>query len=138
MLPAMAPPAPVKSPFANNLGPLPSSNTPRACTCVTAEGGATPVMPFPSADHCDPFHFAMLLVVTPAMLPKLPPTYRADPPPSSNTARHATTGLKKLPVIALPKPDQFDPSHFAMFLAVTPPAVANPPAAYSAGPAPSS
>ena len=63
----------------------------------------------------------MLLAATPPAPVKTPPAYSAGPPPSSNTVRAWTEGLK--PESPFPSADQLAPSHFAMLLAATPPAL---------------
>src|SRR5712692_3086598 len=76
----------------------------------------------------------------PAVL-KLPPAYRAGPEPSSNAPSADTMGNRgseSEPVTPVPSADQLLPSHLAILLAVTPSTLLNDPAAYSAGPVPSS
>src|SRR5688572_9487915 len=90
-----------------------------------------------SRDQLEPSHLARRLAVMPPAVVKLPPAYRAEPPPSSKTASAETVPLR-VALSPLPSADQLEPSHFAMRLAATPPAAEKLPPAKSAGPSPSS
>ena len=82
-----------------------------------------PPTPLPRGDQLAPSHLAMLLAGAPPAVVNLPAAKSASPPPSSKTVRASTpTGT---PVIPLPTADQPEPSHLAMLLAATPPAVVN-------------
>src|SRR5436190_2128237 len=81
----------------------------------------------------------MKFVAMPPATVNPPPAYSAGPLPSSNTVSAETALTYELePSNPRPSADQLDPSHRAMRLAATPPAVVNSPPAYSARPLPSS
>ena len=98
------------------------------------------MIPLPTADQLDPFHFAMLSAATPPAVAKVPPAYSAGPLPSSNTVKAETALFPMLLSIPSPSADQVDPFHFAMWFATTTPSAVfvNEPPAYNAGPLPSS
>src|SRR5262245_11156763 len=105
---------------------MPSSNTTRART-----SGVTPSpapIPLPGLDQLAPSQRAIAFTAPPPASVNLPPTYRAGPPPSSNTASARTAGADP-PLAPLPSADQLAPSHFAMRFAFSPPAVRNVPPA---------
>src|SRR5688572_17073353 len=88
-------------------------------------------MPPPSADQLVPFQRAMRFAARPPALVKSPPATSAGPLPSSWTASASTEADAFIP---LPSADQAFPSHCAMQLAGTPPALANAPPATSLAP----
>src|SRR5436309_1641875 len=83
-------------------------------------------IPAPAALQLVPSHLAMLFAGTPATDVKLPPVYRIP----LKIASDRTASLDPAPAKPVPTALQFVPSHFAIFVVITPPAVVNCPPIY--------
>src|ERR1017187_5867513 len=90
---------------------------------------APPEIPEPKADQAWPSHLAMLVTASPPAVAKSPPTLRLRPLTASASTIIGYGFGQAQPQIPDPTADQPLPSHLAMLVAATPPALMNPPPA---------